>query len=255
MDDRSPLKQKPLRNPGQSVDEEIDRLVNDKFLGFLLFPMMFWIFAWMEWIQKLLKVPRMPAIYAAAATLFTIVAAYQFWRLRRRVRNLKLGRDGEREVAEVLETLKEEGAQVIHDVPGNNFNIDHIVVSTRGIYAIETKTWRKRKNQSRIEFDGERVTISGKPSEFDPTDQCRAQAAWVRDLLKLSTTKHFPVRGVVVFPTWWVEQLPGAANSDLWVLNPKALVKWIASAPEIWDRSDAAMAALHLRQYVRSKAA
>jgi hypothetical protein len=122
MDDRSPLKQKPLRNPGQSVDEEIDRLVNDKLLGFLLFPMMFWIFAWMEWIQRLLKAPRSPAIYAATATLFTIVAAYQFWRLRKRVRNLKLGRDGEREVAEVLETLKEQGAQVIHDVPCNKFN-------------------------------------------------------------------------------------------------------------------------------------
>jgi hypothetical protein len=99
------------------------------------------------------------------------------------------------------------------------------------------------------------VTISGKLTQHDAIDQCRAQAAWVRDLLKLSTTKDFPVRGVVVFPTWWVEQLPGASNSDLWVANPKALVQWIARAPEIWDPSDAAMAALHLRQYVRSKAA
>jgi hypothetical protein len=72
--------------------------------------------------------------------------------------------------------------------------------------------------------------------------------------LKISTTKDFPVRGIVAFPSWWVEQLPGGGNSDIWVLNPRAMVKWIAQSPKIWDESDTAMAALHLRQYVRSRA-
>lgn len=45
--------------------------------------------------------PRMPGTYALAAGGFTAVAVYQFRRLRQRVRNPNLARDGEREVANV----------------------------------------------------------------------------------------------------------------------------------------------------------
>ncbi len=252
MDARPPTKAKFLRNPGQSLDEQIDHLVNDKFLGFFLFAAMFWVFAAMEWVAELTNRPRLPGIYAIAAACFTAVAAYQFWRIRRSVRNLKQGRDGEREVAELLETLKQDGAQVIHDVPGNEFNLDHVVICTRGIYAVETKNWSKSKNRSRIEFDGQRITMSGQTSVHDPVAQCRAQVSWVQGLLKSSTSKRLPVRGVVVFPGWWVEQLPAARGADLWVLNPKALGAWIAREPEILNESDAAMATLHLQQYVRN---
>jgi hypothetical protein len=53
-------------------------------------------------------------------------------------------------------------------------------------------------------------------------------------------------------PGWWVEQPPAARGSDLWVLNPKALVAWIAREPEIPSAADAAMATLHLQQHVRN---
>lgn len=34
----------------------------------------------------------------------------------------------------------------------------------------------------------------------------------------LYTSNDLPVRGVVVFPGWWVEQLPAARGSNLWGL-------------------------------------
>ena len=241
-----------LRNPGQSIDEQIDRLINDKFLAFYLFAAAFWFIAFLEWTATLTNRPRLPGTYAIAAIIFTAIAGYQFWRIRRDVRNLKQGREGEREVAELLEELKQGGARIIHDVPANNFNVDHVVISTRGIYAIETKKWTKSKSRSRIEFDGQRITVSGKSSDFDPIQQCRAQASWVQEFFKTSTSKRLPVRGVVAFPGWWVEQLPTARGSDLWVLNPKALVAWIAREPEILSEADAAMATLHLQQHVRN---
>jgi hypothetical protein len=245
-------KPKFLRHPGQSIDEQLDRLINDKFLSLYIIASAFWLIALLEWTAKISNRPRMPGGYALAAAFFSVLAGYQFWRMRRDVRNLKQGLEGEREVAELLDGLKQFGARVVHDVPADNFNVDHVVISTRGIYAIETKKWTKPKEQARIEFDGQRITVSGKPSEYDPIEQCRAQAAWVQDYLKASTSKRMPVRGVVAFPGWWVEQLPTARGSDLWVLNPKALAGWIAHAPETLTESDAAMAALHLQQYVRN---
>jgi hypothetical protein len=241
-----------LRNPGQSIDEQIDRLINDKFLSIYLIASAFWLIALLEWTAKISNRPRLPGTYAIAAALFSALAGYQFWRIRRDVRNLKQGREGEREVAELLDDLKQCGARIVHDVPANDFNVDHIVISTRGIFAIETKKWSKPKKRAQIEFDGQRITVSGRPSDYDPINQCRAQAAWVQDYLKTSTSKRMPVRGVVAFPGWWVEQLPTACGSDLWVLNPKALAAWIAREPERLTEADAAMAALHLQQYVRN---
>ena len=37
------------------------------------------------------------------------------------------------------------GAYVFHDVPADNFNIDHVVVSGQGIFAVETKGFTKPK--------------------------------------------------------------------------------------------------------------
>jgi hypothetical protein len=53
------------------------------------------------------------------------------------------GRDGEREVAEYLDNLTRRGNYVFHDIPANGFNIDHIVVSTHGIFTLETKAYSK----------------------------------------------------------------------------------------------------------------
>jgi hypothetical protein len=253
MDVRPKPRAKFLRNPGQSIDEQIDRLINDKFLAFYLFASAFWVFAILEWTAAVSNLPRLPGTYAIAATIFSAIAGFQFWRIRRDVRTLKQGREGEREVAELLEELKHSGARVIHDVPANNFNVDHVVISTRGIYAIETKKWTKSTNRSRIEFDGQHITMSGRQSDFDPVQQCRAQASWVQEFLKASTSKRWPVRGVVAFPGWWVEQLPGARGSDLWVLNPKALAAWIAHEPDMLSEENVAMATLHLQQYVRNR--
>jgi hypothetical protein len=73
----------------------------------------------------------------------------EFGSLRKRIKELRLGRDGEKIVAEQLECLRESGAQVFHDVPGDGFNLDHVVISNHGIYAIETKTgyWNLRRSR------------------------------------------------------------------------------------------------------------
>jgi len=52
---------------------------------------------------------------------------------------LRAGFDAALAVGQELDRLMREGAWVYHDVLGDNFNIDHVVVSPRGIFAIETK--------------------------------------------------------------------------------------------------------------------
>ena len=61
-----------------------------------------------------------------------------------------MARDGERDVAEYLNDLRKLDCYVLHDLPGKDFNIDHIIVSKQGVFAVETKTFSKSTEKNEI---------------------------------------------------------------------------------------------------------
>jgi len=148
--------------------------------------------------------------------------------------------------------MREQGAKVFHDVPGDGFNLDHVVISTHGIYAIETKTRTKPSSRARVIVDGDTLTVAGHVPERNPIEQVTTAARWLERRLQESTGKRFFVRGVVVFPGWYVEQR--GQRGDVWVLEPKMLPGFIENAPAMIAAPDAALAADHLARYVRSRA-
>jgi len=252
MSSQSPLKAKPLRLPGESVDKEIDRWINDATLGPFFGAGSFCIVALFEWYGYLTHAPRQPIVFTAIAMAALLYAGWRFRVIRKQVLQLRQGRDGERAVGQFLELLREDGAKVFHDIPGENFNLDHVVIAPRGIYAIETKTWSKPSSNARVVVDGETLTVAGQVPDSNPIEQVTAAARWLENELKRSTGKRFFVRGVVAFPGWFVEQR--GPRGDVWVLEPKALPAFIASAPVMVADSDVALAAYHLSRYVRSEA-
>jgi len=128
---------------------------------------------------------------------------------------LKKGRDGERDVAEILDELKRQGANVLHDIPGEQGNIDHVVICSHGIFVVETKAWNKPENIWEMDFDGERIHIATRGPDAAPIVQCKAEVGDIILLLKESTSKTFPVRGVVVFLDWFVNRKPGGLRALL----------------------------------------
>ena len=176
--DGSPLIAKPLRNPGQSLDEALDRLVDSKLQPYLLFPAMFWMLALLEWAGERWRIPRSPGTFAIAAIVFSAWSAWRLWQLRRLIGDIKLGRDGERAVGQFLERLRASGAHVFHDVPASGFNVDHVVISEQGVFAIETKTWRKRHGQARIRVRDGKLYRDHTPANPNPLEQAERQAEW-----------------------------------------------------------------------------
>lgn len=121
-------------------------------------------------------------------------------------------RDGERIVAEHLNQLIADGYTVFHDLPCGFkknkqmlFNIDHVLVGKKGIFAVETKTMRKVKGERRLKFNGEHILRFDKPLQHDPVKQAVDQAKWLEHELMNVTNKHFDVMPVVTFPGWYVE--------------------------------------------------
>jgi hypothetical protein len=248
---RSPLKDSPLRNPGQSVEEQQIDIVFEKVLGPFLATILVALLAALEWWRHFTGVPPQPGLYTAAATVVAGYSAWQVYRVWPQVRALRLAREGEKAVGQYLEHLRESGYQVFHDIPGQGFNVDHVVIGPPGVVTIETKTWSKPlRGETRIVVDGERIRANGVEPERNPLIQARAQATWLHGLLKESTGRALPVRPAILFPGWFVER-PPAGQSDVWVLNPKALPAFLGHEPERLTAEEIKLAAFHLSRYVR----
>jgi hypothetical protein len=253
MSSISPLKAKPLRNPGQSLDEQLQRLFDEQLLSVYWIAAMFVIMAVLEWLAVWQRWPRLPVPWTITAVGAVLYFAWFFRRFRKRARDLRLGRDGERAVGQYLEGLREAAARVFHDVPAEAFNLDHVVISRRGIFIVETKTCSKPHPRATVSVRGDQILLAGRVMTRNPVEQVRAQVAWLAHLLEQSTGKSLPIRGTVVFPGWFIEPSSDAKRLGVWVLEPKALPAFIENEPVRLTDADVALAAFHLSRYVRAR--
>jgi hypothetical protein len=249
----SPLRQKPLRNPGQSLDDELTRLFDDDVFGYLFFTGGIIVLALMEWCGYFLNVPRSPGLYTAAALVSVVVTFIQIRRIRARSARIRLGRDGERLVGQYLEELRSIGASILHDVPGDGFNLDHVLICDRGVVVVETKTWSKPRKGAKITFVGGELRVAGRKPRRDPVLQVRAEIRWLSNLLEQLTGETLPVRGALVFPGWWHDRAPTSISRDVWVLETKEVPGYIKQETLRLSPDQVSRATLHLSQYVRQR--
>ena len=203
---KSPLKDNPLRNPGQSLDEEIQRRSDDQAIPWITAIVISIVLAGLEWYRWVTQAPISPWGYSVVAVTVSAFGVWKLYKIRNQIKQLKLGRDGERAVGQFLESLRQDGYKVFHDIVGDGFNVDHVVIGPTGIYSIETKTFSKSVDKnSKIVFDGSKITKDGFELDRDPVIQAKAQAKWLSELLESSTNRKIQVQPVVLFPGWYVE--------------------------------------------------
>lgn len=249
---KSPLKSKPLRNAGQSLDEEIEKSISERLGMYAFSIVMFSYLIIMEWYRWYMQSLPSPIIMTIVALPFIIYAIYKLIKEKKKIELLKQGRDGEKAVGQYLESFREQGMKVHHDIVGEGFNIDHILISTKGVYLIETKTYSKPlKGKTEIEFDGLDFYYNGVKYEDNIQIQVAAGSTWLRDIIEELTVKKVDVKPVVVFPGWFVK-MTNKHNSNIWALNPKNLKKFISSQKEIIPKEDVQLISNHIARYIRS---
>lgn len=250
--DRSPIKDKPLRSPGQSLEEKRRALWEDKLEIWALLTVVFFVFAAMEWFRYYRPHPPSPWLVTAAAVGLLAFTAWRFVRYRPQMRNLRQGIEGEKAVGQFLERLRSDGFHVFHDIVAEGFNLDHVLIGPAGIFTIETKTWSKPvRGDARIVYDGNTLVVAGSAPDRDPLVQARSQARWLKNILAESTGKDFAVRPVVVFPGWFVEP-SGGSQRDVWAMEPKGLPAFLAREEVKLEPADVKMVAFHLGRFIRS---
>lgn len=250
---RSPLKARPLRVPGQSVDEEIARLLDEKLDSYAITAAGMISIAVFEWTPVLLGIAPMPLPVSVVAAVINGYAGFRLIQVRKQIRNLRLGRDGERVFGQFLDdALRPRGYYVLHDLVGGKWNIDHVVVGERGVYTIETKTRSKPKHGPAIvHYDGQAIWVNGRKLDRDPIAQAKAQAAWLRETLTRSIGLDVHVQPIVTFPGWFIES-PRGNTPKVWVLSGKELPSFIENSRRSLDSRTAKTIRHFLKQMARS---
>ncbi len=247
---RSPLKEKPLRLPGQSLQEKINGLI-DKALECVVLMVLAILVAMLEWFRWFFKSPPQPVVFTFLAV---VACSYGIWKVLpiwRELKPLKQGRDGEKFIGQHLERLRESGYRVLHDIVGNGFNIDHVLIGPTGVYTIETKTISKpAKGSCEIAYDGETISVNEFTPDRDPIVQAKAQANWIRGFLKETITEDLLVLPVVLYPGWFVKPQP--KGCEVWVLHPDALPAFLKNEKPALDKRDIQAIEGSLSVYVRN---
>jgi hypothetical protein len=249
---KSPLTDRPLNSPGESVNRRIrDVMLDGSLFYFLMSTLLGSLAAW-EWWRLYSPSKPNPVFYTLIFLVALLITVIKMRRTEDKVGRLVQGRDGEKAVGQFLEHLRNQGASIFHDIPGGTFNLDHVVIHETGIYVVETKTWSKpMKGKSIVKFDGEAVIVNGRRPDDKPINQVKAASAWLREMLEASTGRRFSIRPTVVFPGWYVD-FKRAGNSKVWVLNPKQLPAFISNAKVVMSAEDVKLASFHLSRYIRT---
>ena len=229
---RPPIAEKLLRPAGESLRLKIDDL-NEKLgdaLGLaLLVPAIPLVFPLAAFPAGQIPMPLASLAFAVCAVL-VIVLLRRVFAIATELRQHRMGFHAERAVAEEINQLMRDGCHVFHDVPMQPYgNIDHVIVSPTGVFAVETKSRQKLpapkgKRECDAIFDGEGVEF---PTwrDVDMVKQAKMQGERLRAFLTSAVGEPVDVLPILTLPGWYVttSKRPGGMR----VLNPK-MIKSVA---------------------------
>lgn len=230
---RSPLSQELLRPPGHALREQIEDMRLDGMAELAVIGMLPPVIVSIHLAQSYLlgspeTVFRTVVMVIAGAGMF-VFSCNRLLKRFRQVDLLRLGLDAEMAVGQELDQLMRKGAAVFHDFPAENFNIDHVVISTQGVFAIETKGYAKPKREqgvadAQVTFDGQRLRFPTWTTE-KPLEQARRQAKWLGKWLSSAIGSPVAVTPVLALPGWYVER---KGRGDVWIFSGKELPKLLS---------------------------
>ncbi len=223
---RAPFTQTLARAPGQSLLYRIDALsegITIQTVSLVMLP----IVLYAGYITHLYSAGRQAApvgvgLLALAGVTLWVWYLITTLRMIKKRRLLRLGYAGELTVGQSLNRLMREGSRVYHDFPAEGFHIDHIVVGSRGVFTVETKTRfqpvrANRREDATVAYDG-RMLHFPTGSDHAMIDQAKHQSKWLARWLSRAVGENLSVRAVIALPGWFVKR---TSPEGLPVVNPR----------------------------------
>ena len=222
---RPSFKQNLLRIPGGSLLRRLDNLneqINLYLVYVIILPLIIYStlisYSYFQAKQPSQTVIWISSIICIALIAYLIFNLVQLLSQRKRIR---IGYEGELAVGQELNQLMLHGYRVYHDFPADTFNIDHIIVGSKGVFAVETRTRSKgaaskSSQEATVTYDGRMLTYVD-ATDFETIEQAEQQAAWLSKWLADGTGEPIAVRAIVTLPGWVVKR---TSADGIPVVNP-----------------------------------
>lgn len=176
---------------------------------------------WIEW-----------SIYGLITTIAAMIVGAFMMALSYRISNLRLRLAGAMNVAHDLQGLLREqhqGTCIFHDVPAENFTIDHVVVTEHGVFSLLVRTRQPgpetAANTPRtLGLDGERLIFPDR-EETRPIREAQRARRWLQERLNRECRCDVPVRAMLAMPGWRLERIRD--NESVRVVGDNELVDFL----------------------------
>ena len=114
-----------------------------------------------------------------------------------------------------------------------------MVIAPRGVYAVETKSFRRPKGSGGKDDHTHRVGYDGTKLRFPdfataaPIEQAVRQAQWLQRRLRDALQRDFPVVAAVALQGWYVDRDEVGKRADVVVFTPMGKgAEFMARQPE-----------------------
>ena len=222
---RHPFTDKLRRAPGVTLLHEMDTLNRD-IITTAVFLFLFPLLLYATYVSQLyFNTSRIGWIDAGIYGGVGIVAmTFGGVRLVRRLRDRRRRRleyDGSVAVGQELNHLMRAGFYVYHAFPADGFDIDHIVVGEKGVFAVETQARSEPvKNRLRdaatVEYNGRVLYFPG-GKDLEIIRAAEQRAGWLAKWIEDTVGEPIAVRAVVALPGWFVKR---TTADGIPVVNP-----------------------------------
>ena len=246
---------------GESLEQRIQEL-SDKVFENLLFPMVALVaFIYVAMIYVgFLQVNLFTVVFILALLIVLSVRAFiKIRRLNAKIRNCRKGLDGERYVGAIIEKASSKNSFVFHDIVCEKinqgkvkpFNIDHLIVSTKGIFAIDAKNWSlpdREYNQADFVFDNGELVDSTGVIQKELMKKIESQAKFIEDRIYEWIGKRYQVFRVGIMIGAYVQNVQGDFRK-YWFINDGAFLGFFEREPDKIPLNDVLRISDSLRRF------
>ena len=223
-----PFRDEKERPPGESLRIKIDDLHTDLVSSF--FPMVIGAS-----LPLGLQLKSIPLYWKFIVVIVALI--WMWWSVRSilkiypLIRSYNIGFQGERLTAQYLQPLLCKGYHVFHDIPMNDYNVDHVVVGPNGVFAVETKTRRKRISagidRAKVLYDGQALHYPECQPEKYGLEAAVSRAKGLQDWISSAVGESITVKPILALPGWYVDR---KGSGNLPVMNPKSIPNFVVKS-------------------------
>jgi hypothetical protein len=234
--------------------KHILRYISDEFFVPLSLCILLSTQAWSGYYLARVFDPTRVMVDATLALLSLMLLVSRITRAIPRLKILREERTQSLQFPTALDRTAKGSGAVYHQVQGIGFEVDHVLVTSAGIFAISVEVIHQPPgHEASALFDGEFLHIEGAYALREPVARSKVVARCLADLIKEWAGFSYKVRPVLIVPGWTVHR-PRPPSSESWACEPSEFLSYVAKQRSVLEPAEMTLIRNAMDEIVRNAA-